>query len=255
MDPSRTSGPLRRALPLAALALAAPFAVAAAATAATPSAAARTGLVRVVYSIPDGPSVDVYLAGRRVAKALGRGQVAPYVTLPRGTATYALRRAGSSRGSAPILSGTTPVLAGKAVTLVGSGFLRKDNVKGRTYVKREPTTKPTDVTRVRVFPLSPDAPTFDVYLGTTKGKPFDAGRGYPMTNGYRKTEAGKATFVLTLHGSRKALLKLRDRTLVDGEPATLYVFGAYGPQSGEERLTLRLVSDALPVSTARRAAR
>lgn len=235
--------PLRRFLPtLAAVSLAA-LVVAGPATAA-PKA---RGLVRVVYSIPDGPAVDVYLAGKLVAPDLKRGSVAPYVSLPSGTVSYAFRKAGSRRSSAPILAGSTRVLAHRAVTLVGSGFLRKDNVTGRTYVKREPTTKPVDVTRVRVFPLSPDAPTFDVYLGTTKGKPFDAGRGYPMTNGYRKTvPTKKATFVLTRHGSKRALLKLRNRQLALGQPYTLYVFGAYGPHSGEQHLTLRLVSDALP---------
>ena len=248
MHPPRLSGLLRRALPFATIALAAPISLIGPGIA---SANAESGLVRVAYSIPDGPSVDIYLAGRRVARDLGRGEVAPYVSLPRGTASYAFRRAGSRRTSAPILSGSTTVLAGKAVTLVGSGFLRKDNVKGRTYVKREPTTKPIGVTRVRVFPLSPDAPTFDVYLGTTKGSPFDVGRGYPMTNGYRRAPAGKRTFVLTRHGSKRALLK-RTGTLVATEPATLYVFGAFGPRTGEERLTLRLVSDALPGAAARR---
>jgi hypothetical protein len=255
MDTPRPRARTRGALPLAAIVLAAPLLGAASTAAAAPAGGARTGLVRVVYSIPDGPSVDAYLAGRRIARGLGRGRVAPYVVLPRGTATYAFRRAGSSRSSSPLLTGTTTVLAGRAVTLVGSGFLRQANVKGRTYVRREPTTKPTNVTRVRVFPLSPDAPTFDVYLGTTKGRPFDAGRGYPMTNGYRRASAGSTTFVLTRHGSRQALLKLRSQPLVEGEPATLYVVGAYRPRAGEQKLTLRLVSDALPASTARRAVR
>ncbi len=249
MDPPRLARPRRSALAAGLLAAAAAVAPGTGVAASAPS-----GLVRVAYSIPDGPSVDVYLAGRRVVRDLRRGQVAPYVSLPRGPATYAFRRAGSARGSRPILSGTTRVLAGRTITLVGSGFLRQDNVKGRTYVRREATTEPLGVTRVRVFPLSPDAPRFDVYLGRTTGRPFDAGRGYPMTNGYRKVAAGPATFVLTLHGSRRALLKLPNRILVAGQPSTLYVFGAYAPRAGEQHLRLRLVSDALPVASAGRPA-
>jgi hypothetical protein len=218
--------------------------------AAAEGAAAATGYVRVVYGVNDGPKVDVYLAGKKTASNVARATVVPYALVATGTRAFAIRRAGSPKTSAPIASGTFPVKANKVTTVVATGFLRKINVKARAYTSREATTAPTDVTRVRVFQLSPDAPVFDVFLGATTGKAFDSGRGYPKENGYHATRAvvRGASFFLTLHGKRQAIRSLKNRTLGEGKPYTLYVLGAWGPRTGEQRLVLKLVDDSLPVS-------
>src|SRR6516164_4716447 len=95
--------------------------VAAAAPAA--SAASGTGWIRLAHLSPNTPAVDVYLYSfgnphaRLVLHHVAYGTVASYMRVTPGEYTVAMRTAGASPGSAPVLSTTVHVLADNAYTV------------------------------------------------------------------------------------------------------------------------------------------
>jgi Domain of unknown function (DUF4397) len=104
--------------------LAAPAALAATATS-HPSAG--DGWVRLAHLSPNTPAVDVYLYSFRDAKAkivldhVSYGTVSPYERLAAGDYTVAMRAAGASPKSKPVLSATINVHSGNAYTVAGMG--------------------------------------------------------------------------------------------------------------------------------------
>jgi Domain of unknown function (DUF4397) len=119
---------LRR--PLAGLALS----VALTALLASPAPAATAkempgmdGWIRLAHLSPNTPAVDVYLYSfgnshaRVVLRHVAYGTVASYMKVAPGEYTVAMRAAGASPGSAPVLSTTVHVLADNAYTVAGMG--------------------------------------------------------------------------------------------------------------------------------------
>ncbi len=146
-----SAGVLRAARPLAALAVvltgaagavsavaapasatpAAPARAAQAAAAAAPATPARGasgfGWLRLAHLSPNTPAVDVYLyaVGEPVARIVLRhvayGTESPYERVRAGEYTVAMRAAGASPASKPVLSTLVSVAAGHAYTVAGMG--------------------------------------------------------------------------------------------------------------------------------------
>jgi hypothetical protein len=116
---------VRRIILLAALPLLL-FAIPAASVA-TASAATGTGWIRLAHLSPNTPAVDVYLysfgdsSAQIVLHHVAYGTVSPYEQVPTGDYTVAMRAAGASATSAPVLSASVDVVAGKAYTVAGLG--------------------------------------------------------------------------------------------------------------------------------------
>jgi hypothetical protein len=116
---------VRRIILLAALPLLL-FAIPAASVA-TASAATSTGWIRLAHLSPNTPAVDVYLysfgdsSAQIVLHHVAYGTVSPYEQVPTGDYTVAMRAAGASATSAPVLSASVDVVAGKAYTVAGLG--------------------------------------------------------------------------------------------------------------------------------------
>ncbi len=91
------------------------------------AAAADGGLLRLAHLSPDTPAVDVVIAGPAPAAdgatafdGVSYGDVSPYVELPAGRYTVAVRRAGAPTDTPAVLSSTIDLTAGSAHTLTVS---------------------------------------------------------------------------------------------------------------------------------------
>lgn len=115
---------LRRVLAACALAIS-PLAIAA--PAASAGGGTGTGWLRLAHLSPNTPAVDVYLysfaspAARVVLRHVSYGTVSPYLPVPAGQYTVAMRAAGAAASSAPVLSTAVRVRAGSAYTVAGMG--------------------------------------------------------------------------------------------------------------------------------------
>ena len=98
-----------------------------AAVASASSAATSTGWIRLAHLSPNTPPVDVYLysfgnsSAQVVLHHVAYGTVSPYETVNAGDYSVAMRAAGSSASSQPVLSTSVTVAAGHAYTVAGMG--------------------------------------------------------------------------------------------------------------------------------------
>src|ERR1700733_9758541 len=107
---------LLAALPLLLLAIPA-------AAVATASAATTTGWIRLAHLSPNTPPVDVYLysfgnsSAQIVLHHVAYGTVSPYEAVTAGDYSVAMRAAGASASSAPVLSASVTIKADHAYTV------------------------------------------------------------------------------------------------------------------------------------------
>ena len=133
---------------------------ASAASAASPaSAASRSrgiGWLRLAHLSPNTPPVDVYLYSfgdshaMIVLKHVSYGTVSPYQSVKSGDYTVAMRAAGASTNSKPVLSTSVNVTAGDAYTVAGMGPL----AGLRLQVMRDRLSTPPGEALVRVIQAS-----------------------------------------------------------------------------------------------------
>jgi hypothetical protein len=99
----------------------------AAATAFASSATTGTGWIRLAHLSPNTPAVDVYLYsfGNSDAKIVlhhvAYGDVSPYESVTAGDYSVAMRLAGASPTTSPVLSTGVTIAAGHAYTVAGMG--------------------------------------------------------------------------------------------------------------------------------------
>jgi hypothetical protein len=91
------------------------------------SAATGTGWIRLAHLSPNTPAVDVYLysfgdsSAQLVLHHVAYGDVSPYEPLAPGDYSVAMRAAGASASTKPVLSTSVTVSAGHAYTVAGLG--------------------------------------------------------------------------------------------------------------------------------------
>jgi hypothetical protein len=150
--------PIRRITRLlAALALALGLSAAAVPAAmASPATRAAVGWLRLAHLSPNTPAVDVYLysLGNSNAKIVlhhvSYGTVSGYETVAAGEYTVAMRAAGASSASPPVLSTAVNIVAGHAYTVAGMG-----PAKGlRLQVMDDALSTPKGKVMVRVIAAS-----------------------------------------------------------------------------------------------------
>ena len=119
----RTIRRITMLLATAALLLGVPAAVAAHAS----SAATGTGWIRLAHLSPNTPAVDVYLYSfgdsnaQIVLHHVTYGTVSPYEAVSAGDYSVAMRAAGASATSQPVLSTSVTIKADRAYTVAGMG--------------------------------------------------------------------------------------------------------------------------------------
>ncbi len=124
--------------------------------AAPASAAAGPGWLRLAHLSPNTPAVDVYLYSFHNSNALivvhhvAYGTISGYQKVPSGEYTVAMRAAGASATSAPVISTTVNVRPGGAYTVAGMG-----PAKGlRLQILRDRLTTPKGKALVRIIQAS-----------------------------------------------------------------------------------------------------
>lgn len=128
----------------------------AAAASASSSAAQGTGWIRLAHLSPNTPPVDVYLYsfGNSNAKIVlhhvAYGEVSPYEAVTPGDYSVAMRAAGASASSQPVLSTSVTVKDGHAYTVAGMG--PKSGL--RLQVLNDDLTTPKGKSSMRVIQAS-----------------------------------------------------------------------------------------------------
>jgi len=148
----RTIRRITMLLATAALLLGVPAAVAAHAS----SAATGTGWIRLAHLSPNTPAVDVYLYSfgnsnaQIVLHHVTYGTVSPYEAVAAGDYSVAMRAAGASATSSPVLSTSVTVAADRAYTVAGMG----PESGLRLVVMDDDLTTPSGKSLVRVIQAS-----------------------------------------------------------------------------------------------------
>jgi Domain of unknown function (DUF4397) len=124
--------------------------------AAAASASSGSGWIRLAHLSPNTPAVDVYLYSYGMPNAMivlhhvGYGTVSPYEKVASGEYTVAMRSAGASPASTPVLSSNLMVHPGHAYTVAGMG----PEKALRLQVLDDRLSTPTGKSLVRVIQAS-----------------------------------------------------------------------------------------------------
>jgi Domain of unknown function (DUF4397) len=127
-----------------------------AAAASASSATTGTGWIRLAHLSPNTPPVDVYLYSfgnsnaQIVLHHVAYGTVSPYELVTAGDYSVAMRAAGASPSSQPVLSTSVTVKAGQAYTVAGMG----PESGLRLEVLNDQLTTPSGKSEVRVIQAS-----------------------------------------------------------------------------------------------------
>jgi hypothetical protein len=157
----------------------------------TPALAAGVGYVRLAHLSPDTPAVDVYLSSvsgaisQQVFKAVGYGVVSPYLALPVGGYTVAMRNQGSPPASPPVLSTRVDVVAGQAYTVAGVGRFVDLGLK---VIDDDLSAPAAGKAKVRVIQASVKAPVLTVT--TDDGSVVADHANFASATGYAQVKAG-----------------------------------------------------------------
>jgi hypothetical protein len=141
----------------------------AAATAFASSATTGTGWIRLAHLSPNTPAVDVYLYSFDNPNAMivlhhvSYGTVSPYESVTAGDYSVAMRAAGASATSAPVLSTSVTIAAGHAYTVAGMG----PESGLRLQVLDDNLTTPSGESEVRVIQASLKDQVVTIDLGST----------------------------------------------------------------------------------------
>jgi hypothetical protein len=203
-----------------------------------PSAsAAGQGELRLAHLSPDTPAVDVYVDSVQNPSAdvtlpgVGYGTVSDYRSVPDGTYTVSMRKAGADPATPPVLSTTVQVADGAARTVAGVGHFAD---LGLRVLQDDLQPPPAGQARVRVIAAAAQAGTLDVSVA---GGPSVA-RGLPFaqTSGYVDVPAGATSLQVAPAGGAPTTLPV---TVTPGAVYSVLVLDASGGG-----LTVRPVLDA-----------
>lgn len=207
----------------------------------------RTQL-RVLHASPGAPNVDVYVNGAKAIADLAFGAAAPndgtYLKLPSGTATVAVRAAGSDPASTPVFSADLTLPAQATVTAAARGQLSNSTFTVSPFV--DDVTPTAGAARVTVVHLSPNTPAVDVYAdaANTAGAPAVSGLSFPNASGSLLVPAATYTFGVTVAGSKTVALPVGPAALPANSATVVYAIGLLGgtPALSAKALTTTLGS-------------
>jgi len=196
----------------------------AAATAYASSATTGTGWIRLAHLSPNTPAVDVYLysfdnsTAMIVLHHVAYGTVSPYESVPAGDYSVAMRAAGASAASQPVLSTSVTIAAGHAYTVAGMG----PESGLRLQVLDDQLTTPSGQALVRVIQASLKQQVVNVSLGSTT---LASGLKFATVSSYQAVSPGTKTVTVSASGTTAT----SSVTLAAGTVHTLVVLdGASG---------------------------
>jgi hypothetical protein len=170
-----------------------------AATAFASSATTGTGWIRLAHLSPNTPAVDVYLYSfgnsdaQIVLHHVAYGDVSPYESVTAGDYSVAMRLAGASPTSSPVLSTGVDIQAGHAYTVAGMG----PESGLRLQVLDDDLTTPPGQALVRVIQASLKDQTVKVTYGSTV---LAASLAFASVTSYEAVTPGTQTVAVTAGG-------------------------------------------------------
>ncbi len=187
------------------------------------SASARVGWIRLAHLSPNAPAVDVYLYSFRDPNAkivlhhVSYGTVSGFEQVPAGDYTVAMRGAGASPGSKPVLSTEVDVRPGHAYTVAGMG----PAAGLRLQVIPDRLTTPPGKALVRVIQASLNQDVVTVRAGHTT---FARNLKFASVTGYRAVKPG--TWLIRAAGSSERATD--SQALMAGALYTLVILDEHG---------------------------
>ncbi len=178
----------------------------AAATASAASATTGTGWIRLAHLSPNTPPVDVYLYSFGNSNAeivlhhVAYGTVSPYEVVTAGDYSVAMRAAGASPSSQPVLSTSVTVKAGQAYTVAGMG----PESGLRLQVLDDQLTTPSGKSLVRVIQASLKEPVVKFHCSC--GGDIAPKASFGSVSPYAPIPPGTWTMTAIVGGSTKASL-------------------------------------------------
>src|SRR5579864_6630851 len=172
----------------------------AAATAFASSATTGTGWIRLAHLSPNTPAVDVYRYsfGNSNAKIVlhhvAYGDASPYETVTAGDYSVAMRLAGASSASSPVLSTGVTIAAGHAYTVAGMG----PESGLRLQVMNDDLSTPSGQALVRVIQASLKQQVVKVAVGSTV---LASSLKFAAVSPYQAVSPGAATVTLAAGGT------------------------------------------------------
>ena len=168
--------------------------------------------------------MDVYLysfgdsSAQIVLHHVAYGTVSPYEQVPAGDYTVAMRAAGASATSAPVLSASVDVVAGHAYTVAGLG----PESGLRLQVLDDQLSTPSGKALVRVIQASLKQSVVSVNWG---GQVLDGSLKFGSVSSYQTVSAGTATLTVSGGGDQRD----RQRPACGRAPCTRWWFST-GPK-------------------------
>ena len=203
---------------LTAVALSLAAGSAAALSAAPARAAAGDASVTIVHGIPNTP-VDVYANGKEILPDFTFKTVTSPLSLPAGSYTIDVRKAGSSASSTPILTATEQVPAGADLTIVAD--LTAAGKPALTPFVND-TSAVGDGKGRLVVRHTAAAPAVDVYAGSAKViSGLTSGQQQALT-----VPAGTVSAKVTLAGQTAAVLGPVNVPVTAGMGTVVYAIGS-----------------------------
>ncbi len=188
------------------------------------SAATGTGWLRLAHFSPNTPEVDVYLYSygnsdaQIVLHHVAYGEESPYEQVPAGEYSVAMRAAGSSAASAPVLSDSVSVAPGHAYTVAGLG----PESGLRLQVLDDQLSTPSGKALVRIIQASLRQPVVSV---SWRGATLDGSLKFASVSTYQAVSPATASLNVS-GGGRSAKVSI---PLAAGTVHTLVVLdGAKG---------------------------
>jgi hypothetical protein len=168
------------------------------------NAAADDGYVRLAHLSPDTPAVDVYLKAQsgnikeQRFPGVAYGVMSPYLRLPPGTYSVAMRPAGAAESTDPVLTTQVDVASGQAYTVAGVGRYAD---LGLRVLKDDLKLPDANESKVRIIQASVRAPVLDV--GVRDGRTIADGVQFATTTSYREVKPGTWTVRVQPSGGGK----------------------------------------------------
>jgi len=181
-------------------------------------AAAGNATVTVVHGIPNTP-VDVYANGTKILSDFTFKTVTSPLSLPAGSYAIAVRKAGASATSTPILAAAEQVPAGANVTIVAD--LTASGTPALTAFVNDTGAVGAGMGRL-VVRHTAAAPAVDVYAGTAK---VISG----LVNGQQQAltvPAGTVSAKVTLAGQTAAVIGPVNVPVMAGMATVVYAIGS-----------------------------
>jgi Domain of unknown function (DUF4397) len=172
----------------------------AAATAYASSTTTGTGWIRLAHLSPNTPAVDVYLYSFGDSNAMivlhhvAYGTVSPYESVQAGDYSVAMRAAGASATSQPVLSTSVTIAAGHAYTVAGMG----PESGLRLAVLDDDLTTPSGQSLVRVIQASLKDQVVKVSVGSTT---LASSLKFANVTAYQAVSPGTVTVTVSASGA------------------------------------------------------